>query len=83
MGVALSGHASVRMRQRGIRAEALEALLDFGRERHLHVKGRTIVYFDRLGRALAGSRGGRAYAILGRDGVVVTVGHRYRRIGRA
>lgn len=83
MGVALSGHASVRMRQRGIRAEALEALLDFGRERHLHVKGRTIVFFDRLGRELAGSRGGRAYAILGRDGVVVTVGHRYRRIGRA
>jgi len=27
------------------------ALLDFGRERHLHVKGRTIVYFDRVGRA--------------------------------
>lgn len=46
MGVALSGHAAVRMRQRGIRAEALEALLDFGRERHLNSRGRSIVYLS-------------------------------------
>lgn len=81
-GLALTGHAAARMRQRGIRAEALEALLDFGRERHLRSRGRTIVYLDKAARAWAGGRGGRAYAILGRDGVVVTVGHRYRRIGR-
>lgn len=80
--VALTGHAQVRMRQRGIRAEALAALLDFGRERHLRSQGRTIVYLDKAARAWVGGGGGKAYAILGRDGEVVTVGHRYRRIGR-
>lgn len=79
---ALTGHARARMRQRGIRAEALEALLEFGRVRHLNSRGRSIVYLDKAARAWVGEVGGRAYAILGRDGRVITVGHRYRRIGR-
>jgi len=77
------------MQQRCIRPEALEALLDFGRVRHLHDHGREIVYFDKKAKALlarANSGAARAaekltriYAIMGSNGVVITVGHRYRR----
>jgi hypothetical protein len=79
------------MQQRGIRAQALEALLDYGRIAHVD-RGRDIVYFDKKARArLAKSsaaaareadRLSRTYAILGADGTVVTVGHRFRRINR-
>ena len=81
------------MQQRGIRSEALEALLDFGRVCHLHDHGREIVFFDkkaraRLVRASPGvareaERLTRTYAIVGSNGVVITVGHRYRRVGRS
>jgi len=40
--VALTGHASVRMRQRGIRVEALAALLDFGCVRHLNSRNQSL-----------------------------------------
>ena len=92
--LSLTSHAAARMQQRGIRAQALEALLDFGRERHIHFRGREIVYFDKKARArLARSRAvapakagaerfSRTYAILGSDGTVITVGHRFRRIPR-
>jgi hypothetical protein len=80
------------MQQRGIRPEALEALLDFGRARHLHERGREIVYFDRKARARLAranpdvareaERLTRTYAIVGSNGVVITVGHRYRRVER-
>jgi hypothetical protein len=79
------------MQQRGIRADALEALLDWGREAHVN-GGCDIVFFDKKARARltktapAAAREAdrlcRTYAILGRNGVVVTVGHRYRRIQR-
>lgn len=88
----LTVHAQARMRQRGIRPEALEALLDFGRARHLHSRGRELLFFDRKARdhlrqadpaaAREIGRLGRAYAVLGRDGTVITVGHRYKRIPR-
>jgi hypothetical protein len=78
------------MQQRGIRPEALEALLDFGRVRHLHEDGREIIYFDkkacaRLARAKSdaareAAKLTRTYAIMGSNGVVITVGHRYRRV---
>jgi hypothetical protein len=80
------------MQQRGIRAEALEALLDFGRTAHVDC-GREIVYFDKAARARLArqnpvvaneaERFRRTYAILASDGAVITVGHRYRRIPRA
>lgn len=80
------------MQQRGIKAEALEALLDFGRTFHVDW-GREIVFFDKAARArmarlnpLVAKEAGRlrrTYAILGSDGTVITVGHRYRRIPRA
>jgi len=91
----LTRHATARMQQRGIRAQALEALLDFGRERHIHFRGREIVYFDKKARArlarssaVAPAKAGaerfsRTYAILGSDGTVITVGHRFRRIPRS
>ena len=88
----LTPHARTRMQQRGIRVEALEALLEFGRVRHLHQGGREILFFDkkaktRLARANpAAAREAekltRTYAIMGSNGVVITVGHRYHRVER-
>jgi hypothetical protein len=77
------------MQQRGIRPEALEALLAFGSERHLRGQGCDIVFFDKKARKRLAKEGAaareaarfiRTYAILGADGLVVTVGHRYRRV---
>jgi hypothetical protein len=91
MSAHLTPHARSGMQQRGIRPEALEALLDFGRTAHVD-RGREIVFFDKAARArlarqnpaAAGEadRLRRTYAILGSDGAVITVGHRYRRIPR-
>jgi hypothetical protein len=79
------------MQQRAISAEALERLLDFGSVKHL-ARDKEIVFFDkkakkrlaRVDRALAreAERLVRTYAVLGRNGVVITVGHRFRRIRR-
>ena len=87
----LSPHAQARMQQRAISAEALERLLDFGSVRHL-ARDKDIVFFDkkakkrlaRADKALAreAERLVRTYAVLGGNGIVVTVGHRYRRIQR-
>jgi hypothetical protein len=91
MNFNITKHGALRMQQRGIRPAALEALLDFGRVRHLHQGGREILFFDKKARArLARANPGaareaerltRTYAIVGSNGVVITVGHRYRRIG--
>ena len=78
-------HARTRMQQRGIRLQAIEALLDHGHARHLHSKGRVLVFFDRKSASAAAQAADklrRTYAILGSDGTVITVGHRYRRIPR-
>ena len=87
----LSAHARRRMQQRGISAAALDALLDFGRTTRAG-RGRELVFFDRKARArleresvlAAGeaTRVTKSYAIVGSDGTVVTVGHRFRRIPR-
>jgi hypothetical protein len=84
-------HARARMQQRGIRLEDLDALLDFGCEIPAG-RGRDLVFFDKRSRArLARSKAVpaaeadrlvRRYAIVGSDGTVITVGHRYRRITR-
>ena len=88
----VTAHARARMQQRGIRSDALEALLDFGSARHLH-KGRELVFFDKKARsrlenaapvaAREADRLHRTYAIVGSDGAVITVGHRYRRVRKA
>ena len=87
----LSPHAQARMQQRAISAEALERLLDFGSVQHL-ARDKEIVFFDKKAKqrlakadkALAreAERLVRTYAVLGGNGIVVTVGHRYRRIQR-
>jgi hypothetical protein len=85
----LTTHARVRMQQRGIPAALLEDLLDYGRAMHDH-RGATVLYFDKRARAaLARSRAlphaGRrldAYAVLGGDGEVRTVGHLTKRLRR-
>ena len=92
MQPALTRHAQTRMQQRAISTDALECLLDFGCARHLHSKGRELVFFDKRARiqllkiapAVARKIGriGKTYAVLGRDGTVITVGHRYKRISR-
>lgn len=68
MPMPFTDHARARMQQRGIRPEALEALLDHGRVHHLHCEGRELVHLAKL------------YAVLAADGTVITVGHRYRRV---
>jgi hypothetical protein len=80
------------MQQRGIRPEMVEVLLDFGRVRYLRQGGREVVFFDkkaktRLARvdpvgAREAEKLTRTYAIMGSNGVVITVGHRYRRLSR-
>jgi hypothetical protein len=87
----LTHHAQARMQQRGISAARLDALLDFGRIAPAG-GGREIVYFDkraraRLARAAAlppaqADRLRNSYAIVESDGLVITVGHRTRRIPR-
>jgi hypothetical protein len=90
MQAPLTEHARIRMQQRGIPPAALEVLLTFGREAHDHRRGCQVLLFDkRCRRQLAhqvGARGIRslerylnAYAVVGPDGAVVTVGHRQRR----
>ncbi len=90
-GEGLSRHARIRMQQRGISTAALDALLDFGRVTRAG-RGRELVFFDRKARerlvranALAAGEAARvsnSYAIVGSDGTVITVGHRFRRIPR-
>ena len=65
------------MQQRGIPPAAIEALLDYGRSAPAR-GGCEILFFDKAARK--GGRFPRAYAVLGRDGAVITVGHRFRRL---
>ena len=80
------------MQQRGIGAEVLEDLLAYGCAVHDH-HGAEIVFFDHAARRrLAREQGAEtlprlgkrlaAYAVIGSDGEVRTVGHRIRRIRR-
>jgi len=89
---ALSEHARMRMQQRGIPPQVVESLLECGCVQHDRHGGR-IVFFDKAawraacrkgfaGRVAEPERYRRAYLVLGRDGKVCTVSHRYRRIKR-
>jgi hypothetical protein len=86
----VTAHARARMQQRGIRSDVLGALLAFGSERHLGGQRCDIAFFDKKARKRL-AKGNpdavreaekfiRTYAILGADGAVVTVGHRFRRV---
>ena len=63
----LTRHAQARMQQRGIRARDLEALLDQGRVARAP-GGAEIVILQ------------KKYAVIGRGGAVITVGHRTKRL---
>jgi len=85
-----TSHARARMQQRGIRPQALERLLEFGREAFDH-HGAVVLYFDKAARrrllrsdpgAKELERLARCYAVLSAQGEVLTVGHRYRKISR-
>lgn len=86
-------HARVRMQQRGISDAALDLLMAYGRAQHDR-RGQVVIHMDgRARRAVLRDHGRDAgkvvdrvrglYAVLGAGGVVVTVGHLYRRIQRS
>ena len=85
-------HARTRMQQRGIPAAAVDLLIDYGKSAPAG-EGCELVFFDKAARARLArdhpsaareaERLCRTYAVVGSDGAVVTVGHRYRRIPRA
>ena len=85
-------HARERMQQRGIPRQAVDYVLAYGQVSHDH-HGSRVVWLDKRARARLRRDAGRervraldkhlnAYAVLDGDGVVVTVGHRHRRIWR-
>jgi hypothetical protein len=87
-----SKHAQLRIQQRGIPPLVLTWLLDYGQERHDH-RGGLVHYLDKQSRRdlerTVGSGVVRrlpeymdSYAASSvHDNVVVTVGHRYKRLG--
>lgn len=88
----MTTHAQTRLQQRGIPEAVVSTLLEYGREAHDH-KGSTIVYFDKRARRQMKHSVEQqsmrcieshldAYAVLSRDGSIVTVGHRTKRINR-
>jgi len=90
--LSMTHHAQSRLQQRGIPHAIVENLLDFGHEAHDH-RGSQIVYFDHYARAQLRRQVGSdsykrmerylgAYAVVGSDGSVITVGHRTHRINR-
>lgn len=92
MTIQLTDHAKARLQQRGISEPVLDCLLSYGRKVHDH-HGSEIIFFDHHARAMLRQEQGKAffkqletkldtYAVVGRDGVVVTVGHRTKRINR-
>ena len=90
--LALTQHARARLQQRGIPQDVVDELLDFGQEIHSH-RGSSVLYFDRQARErLRRTRGDaeyrrleshlNAFAVVGRQGQIVTVGHRTRHLKR-
>ena len=88
----LTDHARARLQQRGIPEPILEYLLAYGSTIHDH-RGGELVFFDHHAREqLRRTQGAEAfkklepkldtYAVIADDGVVLTVGHRTKRINR-
>ncbi len=85
----LTTHARTRMQQRGIPERAVDALLHYGRALHDH-HGAQVIYFDKRSREQLARDWGRdalkvlerhlgAYAVVGSDGEIRTVGHRQKK----
>ncbi|MHA3793041.1 hypothetical protein [Sphingomonas sp. YL-JM2C] len=85
----ISHHARSRSQQRSIRPEAIDAILAFGASRR---RGGADVYFldrdarTRAERELGADRYRRlgklldSYVVMGDDGTLITVAHRYHRL---
>lgn len=85
-------HASVRMQQRCITPETVDALLAYGTKEYDH-RGAKVVYFDKRARSRLLSKVGadqyksiegklNVYVVLSGGGDLITVGHRHKRINR-
>ncbi len=88
----ITNHAQTRLQQRGIPEAIVDSLFEYGREIHDH-KGATILFFDKQVRQLLRESLSYqvlrkleshfdTYAVLDRDGAVITIGHRTKRINR-
>lgn len=88
----LTRHASIRMQQRGITPDTVDALLAYGTREYDH-RGAKVVYFDKQARSKMLAKVGvteyklieaklNAYAVLSDGGELITVGHRHKRINR-
>lgn len=87
----LSRHALARMQQRGIGADAIELVLQYGREHHDRHGGMIVCLDKRARRRMQRAGGVRSgdidalngvYVVLATGGLVLTVGHRTRRVRR-
>lgn len=89
----MSRHARARQQQRRIPPLIIEWLLAYGSHEH-DGHGAIVCYFDRAARTRLGRAIGLevverlgdlcdSYVVVGTDGIVITTGHRYRRIRRA
>lgn len=83
-------HYRQRCQQRGVNPEVVDWLLKFGDEFHDH-HGATLLLLTQRGRAILEQEVGKgairrfheqlnAYLVVGSDGVLITVGKRYKRI---
>jgi hypothetical protein len=90
--LALSQHAEIRSLQRSVPPLVLKWLMNYGAHQSAH-NGAEIFYFDKKSRKQIAQDNGHevverlgrlldAYAVIGGDGTVITVGRRYRRIRR-
>jgi hypothetical protein len=88
----VSNHAQTRMQQRGVTPGLLELLDAYGATQHDH-KGAEVRYFNKAARRRLQQAEGRdvyravetklnVYAVVARDGRLVTVGRRDHRINR-
>lgn len=92
-GTRLSSHARARLRQRSVPPFVVRLLFDHGVRERSH-RGAVILFFDKRSRSRVAAELGRslfsrldshfldAYAVVSRDGEVVTVGYRTKRVKR-
>lgn len=92
MAYPLTIHAGIRAQQRGVDWSVLNCLLQYGRHDHDHM-GCEVVMFDGGSLAEVARRESHGlwckadearslYAVVNSDGMVVTTGHRFRRVLR-
>lgn len=91
-GFEMSQHAQSRMQQRGLSPLLVDWLMQYGAIEHDH-HGAQVYYFDKQSRKNLTQFIGKeiidrlsslldAYLVVSMDGVVITAGHRYKRITR-